>query len=243
MANFLRAKWENIIMANYKVPVDVLMDHLPYGLELDLFEGNAYISLVGFMFKDSRLFNIPIPKFGTFEEVNLRFYVKRTIGNEVKRGVVFINETVPYKSVAWLANKLYNEHYTVVKTDHTWIIDPKRKQINYNWSINNKVQRIYVEADNRSLNMKENSFEEFIFEHYYGYTKINDTITDEYEVSHPRWRLNSVMKIDIQCDFKLNYGNSFAFLNNEKPTTVFIAEGSKVEIKWKRNKIRPDERR
>ena len=242
MANFLKAKWENIIMANYKVPINVLHEYLPNGVELDLFEENAYVSLVGFMFKDSKLFNIPILKFGTFEEINLRFYVKRTVGNEIKRGVVFVSETVPYKSVAWLANKLYREHYTVVKTKHTWNIDSEKKYINYNWCIDNEWQRIYVEANYNALVMKENSFEEFIFEHYYGYTKINEHLTEEYKINHPRWSLNSVMKFDVKCDFKLNYGNSFAFLNDVKPTTVFMAEGSKVAVDWKRNKIRIDER-
>ena len=101
-------------MANYAVNPNVLKPFLPKGVELDLFENNAYVSLVGFMFKKTSLFNIPIPLLGTFEEINLRFYVKRVEVDNVKRGVVFINETVPYKIVAWLANKLYKEHYIQV---------------------------------------------------------------------------------------------------------------------------------
>ena len=80
------------------------------------------------MFKNTQLFNIPIPWFGTFEEINLRFYVTRKEGNQIKRGVVFINETIPYPIVAWVANKLYNEHYTVVPTKHEIIIE---KSSNY----------------------------------------------------------------------------------------------------------------
>ena len=104
---FLSARWENLIMANYAVDPALLLPYLPKGVELDNFNGDTYVSLVGFLFKQTSLFNIPIPLLGTFEEINLRFYVKRTEGATIKRGVVFINETVPYKAVAWLANQLY----------------------------------------------------------------------------------------------------------------------------------------
>lgn len=93
---FLSAKWENLIMANYAVSPALLTPYLPKGVELDLYDGKTYVSLVGFMFKDTRLFRVPIPLLGTFEEINLRFYVTRVEDNMTKRGVVFINETVPY---------------------------------------------------------------------------------------------------------------------------------------------------
>ena len=129
MVVFLKAKWENIIMANYEIDPQLLLPFLPKGVTLDLFDGKAYVSLVGFMFKNTQLFNIPIPFLGTFEEINLRFYVARKEGNHIKRGVVFINETIPYKPVAWMANKLYNEHYTVVPTRHEFITDNKIQKI------------------------------------------------------------------------------------------------------------------
>lgn len=71
---FLKARWENLIMANYSIDAELLMPFLPKGVELDLYDGKAYVSLVGFIFKRSRIFNIPIPLMGTFEEINLRFF-------------------------------------------------------------------------------------------------------------------------------------------------------------------------
>jgi uncharacterized protein YqjF (DUF2071 family) len=103
MKTFLKAQWQNLIMANYAIDAEHLLPYLPTGVELDTFEGKTYVSLVGFLFKDTRLLKVPIPFFGTFEEVNLRFYVVRKVGNEMRRGVVFINETVPNKTVAWVA--------------------------------------------------------------------------------------------------------------------------------------------
>ena len=114
MKTFLKAQWQNLIMANYAIDAKYLLPYLPAGVELDTYEGQTYVSLVGFLFKDTKLFNVPIPFLGTFEEVNLRFYVVRKVGNELRRGVVFINETVPNKTVAWVANKLYKEHYIAI---------------------------------------------------------------------------------------------------------------------------------
>ena len=237
MTNFLEAEWKNIIMANYAVPVSALKPYLPKGVEIDTYNNIAYVSLVGFMFNNSRIFKLPIPALGTFEEVNLRFYVSRKEGNITKRGVVFINETVPYKAVAWLANKLYKEHYTAVKTKHNWQINNATKQITYQWLVNKQWNTIAVEAHNEALQMSKNSMEEFIFEHYYGYTKVNETTTQEYKISHPRWAINTVTSAIIQCDFEANYGVDFAFLNNVTPTSVFIAEGSAIAVQWKRKRI------
>lgn len=116
MTDFLKARWENVVMANYAVDPEILTPYLPKNVELDYFAGKTYVSLVGFMFRDTRIFNIPVPFIGTFEEVNLRFYVKRTVNGELRRGVVFIREIIPSKIIALAANLLYKEHYTCAPT-------------------------------------------------------------------------------------------------------------------------------
>ena len=231
---FLSARWENLIMANYEVDPDVLKAYLPKGVELDLYNNKTYVSLVGFMFKQTSLFNIPIPFLGTFEEINLRFYVKRVEGDTIKRGVVFINETVPYKLVAWLANKLYKEHYIAIPTKSTILNTGSVKNIKYEWKINKEWNHIAVNTAKENEQMLPGSVEEFIFEHYYGYTKINSQRSQEYKVNHPRWLVNKVIDHSIHCDFKSMYGNDFSFLNDQLPGSVIMAEGSPVTVKWKR---------
>jgi uncharacterized protein YqjF (DUF2071 family) len=239
MAIFLKANWENIIMANYVIDPEILMPFLPKGVELDLFDGKCYISLVGFMFKKTKLFNVPIPFFGNFEEINLRFYVKRTEENgSTKRGVVFINETIPYPIVAWIANKLYNEHYTVVPTKHEITTGKSSKKVKFEWLLNKKWNSIAVTATIASEKMKQNSLERFIYEHYFGYTKIGENETEEYKLQHPSWKISEVISYAIDCDFELMYGRSFSILNYIKPEAVFIVDGSAVGIEWKRNKIK-----
>jgi uncharacterized protein len=236
MTNFLTARWENLIMANYETDPAILVPYLPKGTELDYHNGKTYVSLVGFMFVNTKIFGLPIPGMGTFEEINLRFYVTRQENNKLKRGVVFINETVPYKTVAWLANKLYKEHYTAIPTRHDWQITGT-KQIDYYWKIKNAWNHIKVSAALQSETMQVNSIEEFVFEHYYGYTKLSAAATSEYKVEHPRWRVNPVNDVDIHCDFEAFYGKNFKHLATQKPSSVMLAEGSAIAVKWKRRKL------
>jgi len=231
---FLSARWENLIMANYELNPELLQAYLPKGVELDLYHDKCFVSLVGFMFKKTSLFNIPIPLLGTFEEINLRFYVKRIDGNTIKRGVVFINETVPYKLVAWLANKLYKEHYIAIPTKNSITDSQSDTNIRYEWKINKEWNHIAVNSTIESGQMLEDSVEEFIFEHYYGYTKIDNRLTQEYRVNHPRWQVNKVMDYSIHCDFKSMYGDDFTFLSNQEPHSVILAMGSAVTVDWRR---------
>jgi uncharacterized protein YqjF (DUF2071 family) len=244
MATFLKANWENIIMVNYEIDPQILLPFLPKGVELDLFNGKAYVSLVGFMFKNTKIFKVPIPYLGNFEEINLRFYVKRVEGTTIKRGVVFINETIPYRIVAWMANKLYKEHYTVVPTRHFIHQIGEKQQVKFDWLLNNKWNHILVETDTISTAMRRNSFEEFIYEHYYGYTKVNESATEEYHLQHPSWQVQKVLNYNINCDFSAMYGYAFSILYETKPAAVFLAKGSSVKVDWKRAQLKfTDERR
>lgn len=235
MANtFLTANWENLIMANYEVEPSILKPYLPKGVELDFYKYKTYVSLVGFMFKKTSLFGVPIPFFGSFEEINLRFYVRRVEGKKIKKGVVFINETVPFKIVAFLANKLYKEHYISIPTRSSIKDEESKRKIKYEWEKNGNWNYIVAETSKESEPMANNSIEEFIFEHYYGYTKVDSLNTIEYNVNHPRWRIRNVIDYSFDCDFKAMYGSDFSFLNEQKPNSVIAAEGSAVSIGWQR---------
>ncbi len=238
MENFLTARWENLVMANYEIDPEILMPYLPKGTELDFFEGKTYVSLVGFMFIKTKIFGIPAIGLGTFEEINLRFYVTRKEGNITKRGVVFINETVPNKVVAWLANYLYKEHYIAIPTKHNWEISSENKQISYSWKMKTEWNNITVNASSSKDSMQKNSIEEFIFEHYFGYTKVSESETIEYYIQHPSWQTNQLRSFEINCNFEEMYGKDFGFLSTKKPKSVMLAEGSNIAVKWKRNRLK-----
>ena len=230
---FLKASWENLIMANYEVEPALLMPYLPKDLELDFYKSKTYVSLVGFMFKNTSLFGVPIPFFGSFEEINLRFYVRKIEGEKIKKGVVFINETVPFKIVALLANKLFKEHYISIPTKHSIHIDIK-KNIKYEWKRNRKWNSISVSANIEKHKIEAETMEQFIFERYFGFTKINDNLSQEYRINHAKWMTNNIIEAEVTCDFENMYGKSFSVLNNTAPSSIMLAEGSLISVDWER---------
>jgi uncharacterized protein YqjF (DUF2071 family) len=233
---FLKASWENLVMANYEVDPSILKPFLPNGVELDFYKDKTYVSLVGFMFKKTSLFGVPIPFFGSFEEINLRFYVQRMEGKKIKKGVVFINETVPFKIVALLANKLYKEHYISIPTKNSIDIGA-HKRITYEWKMKNKWNSIKVQSDTHKYKIEPLSMEEFIFERYFGFTKLSTLRAQEYRIQHPKWSTHTILNYTINCDFGAMYGDAFAHLNNQAPNSIIMAEGSQVSVNWKRDRF------
>jgi uncharacterized protein YqjF (DUF2071 family) len=186
------------------------------------------------MFKKTSLFGVPIPFFGSFEEINLRFYVHKVEDKKIKKGVVFINETVPFKIVALLANKLYKEHYISIPTKNTIDIG-EYKHINYEWKMKDKWNSITVQSETNKYKIEPASIEEFIFERYFGFTKLSPSKTQEYVIHHPKWMTHKILYNNIDCDFGMMYGDAFSNLNNQSPSSIFMAEGSQVSVNWKRN--------
>ena len=208
--------------------------HVPFGTELDQWDNKNYVSLVGFMFLNTKVLGLKIPFHINFEEVNLRFYVRHKYKGEWRRGVVFIKEIVPKYAITFVANNLYGEHYHTMKMKHQWEEKQDSRHVKYDWLCKQKWQSFGVQADLQSKPMIPGSEEEFITEHFWGYTKINKNKTTEYEVSHPSWEVYPVHSYDIQVDYGLVYGNEFSFLNHLEPNSVMLAEGSKIAVENKR---------
>ena len=232
--SFLRAEWRKLAIANYAVEPAVLSQYLPAGTQLDLWEGTCYVSLVGFMFLNTRVMGMRIPGHTHFEEVNLRFYVKRLVNGEVRRGVVFIKEIVPRAAITFVANTLYKEHYQTLPMRHHWEETAGLRSVRYEWKAGGQWQQFSLEADIDPQTISAGSAVEFITEHYWGYARIDDRNTNEYEVRHPRWQHYPVQKHRIQVDFAATYGPAFGFLNDQKPASVMLAEGSEISVEGKK---------
>ncbi len=232
--SFLNAEWRKLAMVNYVIEPNILKKYVPFGTELDLWEGNCYVSLVGFMFVNTKLLGIPVPFHTNFEEVNLRFYVKRLENETYKRGVVFIKEIVPKAALTFVANTIYKEHYETLPMRHEWRETKDNRIVQYEWKKNNQWHSIKVVTDLESIKIEENSETEFITEHYWGYAKVNDVTSNEYEVTHPKWQQYKVESYDINVDFTANYGSDFALLDVLEPSSVMLAEGSVITVENKR---------
>lgn len=226
MRRFLTAQWHDLIMVNYEVDPSLLGARVPAGTELDLQGGRCFVSLVGFMFLETRVLGVPIPLHVNFEEVNLRFYVTRKLEGETRRAVCFVKEIVPRVAIATVARLVYGEPYECWEMRH----ERTDESVAYEWSRGGVSNRLSVKID-RSMGVPPpGSHGEFIIEHYWGYTKRDATRVDEYKVEHRKWELFSVMGEVIDVDFGKTYGRGFAFLSDRKPYSILLAKGSEVAV-------------
>lgn len=226
---FLHAEWKKLAIANYAVDQRILDKYLPHKTEIDLWNGVCYVSLVGFMFVNTKIKGVKIPFHVNFEEVNLRFYVRHNDNGEWKRGVVFIKEIVPKPALTFVANTIYKEHYETMPMRHSWIKSKDSLAVEYQWK-KGRWNALKVIAGHEPHLIESGSEEEFITEHYWGYTRISEKKTSEYGVEHPKWEVYPMRDYAIDVNFGDIYGPDFAFLTHEKPVSVFLAEGSEIKV-------------
>jgi uncharacterized protein YqjF (DUF2071 family) len=227
---FVQAEWRRLIMANYAVDPVVLSRYLPAKTELDYWNGECYVSLVGFMFKNVRVRGIRIPFHVNFPEINLRFYVRYKEQEQWKRGVVFITEIVPKYVVSFIANTFFYERYRTLPMRFAWTDGASLLKTAYHWKKNNRWNKLEAITEPQPISLENGSMEEFITEHFWGYSSGRNNSTNEYKVEHPRWDIYKVNEYLVDCDFRAQYGSEFADLQSAKPLSVFMAEGSAVNI-------------
>ncbi|MFN0036569.1 MAG: YqjF family protein [Saprospiraceae bacterium] len=229
---FLTAAWRKLLMANYIVPPELLKPYVPWGTELDLWQGRCYVSLVGFMFLRAKMLGIPVPFHRDFEEVNLRFYVRRKAGNERRRGVAFVKEIVPKPAIALVANAVYRENYVTQRMRHSWELGAEQQKVSYEWKpfFGGEWCKLAAVTEPIAQPTAEGSEEEFITEHYWGYSRADERSTNEYRVEHPRWEVYKVLSHKIRGDFRRMYGAAFGEILAAPPASVLLAEGSEVVV-------------
>jgi uncharacterized protein YqjF (DUF2071 family) len=217
-------------MLNYEVNAKLIEPLVPRGTELDLFGGRALVSLVAFRFVNTRAFGIAWPGYTSFEEINLRFYVKRTVAGEARRGVVFIREIVPHHAIAWVARVVYNEPYRAMPMQHAITEADSRRGLRYEWRDRNGWQGAQGWTHGAAGLPVAGSEAEFITEHYWGYTRQRSGETIEYRVEHPRWKTWPVTDGGVTSNVTATYGAEFAKVLSGTPRSAFVADGSAVVV-------------
>jgi uncharacterized protein YqjF (DUF2071 family) len=233
---FLSAHWRWLVMLNWEVEPALLQRHLPYGTELDFFNGSTFVSIVGFLFQKTRLLGLPIPGHTHFEELNLRFYVRRQEQDESRRGVAFISELVPKRAIAVIARRFYNENYLAVPMKHDVVYHSERKtvKVRYDWKSKQQWNHLRASADAPPKPLVDGSLEQFIAEHYWGYSQQRDGSTFEYRVQHLPWQVWPAAEVEFACDVRNLYGEHFQETLSRQPDSSFIADGSPVTVSFPR---------
>lgn len=226
---FLTAQWRDILMLNYEVEPKLIANFVPSGTEIDYWNGKTYISLVGFRFLKTRVFRIAFPFHCNFDEVNLRFYVRRRRGSELRRGVVFIREIVPRRAIAAMAQAFYGERYASFPMTHTLQSEGQKTLVDYRWKPKDEWNRVSIKAAGPPILPQNLSLEQFITEHYWGYSATNNGGCIEYEVSHPQWRVWNTEDASFDCRVE-EHGPDISAVLKQPATSAFLAEGSAVIV-------------
>ena len=215
----LSAEWRDLVMLNYEVDPGLLARHVPPGTSLDSFKGRTYVSLVGFRFHRTRLLGyFPVPFHADFDEVNLRFYVRRKEGHDDRRGVVFIAEVVPKRAIAATARFAYGENYTCLPMRHHIETGEFGMMAQYQWKVDSRWCKLSAQATGVPTHPHEGSLDQFIIEHYWGYSAQRSGGCIEYHVSHVPWKVWAPTAAGFEGDASSLYGSdSEQFFNNTRP--------------------------
>ena len=231
---FLTTEWSHLAMLNYEVDPAILRSFVPRSTELDEFQGRHFVSMVGFLYHNTRVLGIPVPGHRHFAEVNLRYYIRYRATEGWRRGVAFIKEIVPRRAVAFIARQLYDENFVAhpmrykIETQAEDSQTPTR--VEYAWHDTHDWHRLELLTAEPAEFPNPGSETEFITEHYWGYTARRDGSTSEYRVEHPQWRVAPVSRAEFSCDVAAVYGEPFVESLAVKPSSAFLAEGSAVAV-------------
>ncbi len=237
---FLRASWRDLIMVTWAVDSALLVPFLAHGTELDLWQGEALASIVAFDFRDTRVLGLRVPFHVRFPEVNLRFYVQRRMPDgAIRRGVTFIQEMVPRRGIVAIARTIYGEPYIVRPMRRIAAPDPDAhspqrhaipRTVQYQWKRDGQWEEVRATMQRAPQPLVPASIEEFVVEHYWGYTRRPGKPTMEYDLAHPRWQVDATAICAVNADLSTLYGEQFARVLCEPPISTFVAEGSPVAV-------------
>jgi uncharacterized protein len=216
-------------MLNYVVDPRLIRPLLPLGTEIDYEDGETFISIVGFLFLNTRLLGVPVPLHRDFEEVNLRFYVRKKSADTWRRGAVFVRELVPRRAIALVARAFYGENYFALPMKHNIEHIDATLKVAYSWRRGKKWESLKMNAEGEPQPIPAGSHFEFITEHYWGYTCVRGGCS-EYRVEHPRWKIWNATSFKFNADVTTLYGEQFAETLNQPPRSAFIADGSPITI-------------
>jgi uncharacterized protein len=229
MKPFLTANWRYLAMLNFVVDPAIVAPLVPPGTELDFENGETFVSVVGFLFLDTRILGLPIPLHRDFEEVNLRFYVRKKSADTWRRGVVFVRELVPRRAIALVARAFYGENYLALPMKHEIEHVDLRLNVEYSWRRGRKWESLKMSASGEPQIIPAGSHADFITEHYWGYTCVRAGCS-EYRVEHPRWKIWNAEKFELRADVTALYGEQFAETLSQPPRSAFIADGSPISV-------------
>jgi uncharacterized protein len=223
------------VFTTYEVDRRVLEPLVPAGTELDPWQGRTFISLVAFEMTDSRLCGVPLPFARAYDQINLRFYVRRPLADGSRRpGVVFLRELVPVPALVVGARLLYRERYERQPVSaRVRPPDPaggRPGRAIYRWRRHDQLHRLAVDFAAPLELPAEGTLERFLAERHWSYAAPADGHTREVRFDHPPWRVWQARAARLAPSTAASFGERFERALASEPASAFVAEGSRMRL-------------
>lgn len=210
-------EWNNVLFLHWQTDFDLLRKLVPNDLEIDLYEGHPWISIVVFSMEKIRPRNIPHFKpISNFNEVNIRTYVKYNN----KAGVYFLSIEGGSFLSCKIARNLSELPYRYSKIQHT------KKGCQAQNAIFKNHLSIDYKVDNKIE--QKSDLDRWLTERYALFQDTATTI-NEFEIHHLEWSIHKALITDL--DF--NY-STFNHLINNEIDLVHYSKGVQV-LAWQKN--------
>ena len=207
-------EWNRAIFLHYKVDLFELEKFVPDELEIDLFDGSPWVSVVAFTMERIRPRNLPsFPLISNFDEINIRTYVK----SNGKTGVYFLSIEGGKSLSCKVAKGISELPYRYSKI--------KRTEKVYQ-SVNSKLKdKLDVEFTLRNKSNEKTDLDKWLTERYALFQDTDNAI-NQFEIHHVEW---PVQDINIH-KLELNYPR-FENLLNREPDRIQYSKGVQV-LAW-----------
>jgi uncharacterized protein YqjF (DUF2071 family) len=231
LMKFLTGQFRHIILLNYETDPLLLTPYLPARTELDFHNGNTYLSLVGLQSFALRVYSLPFPFYRHHAQVNLRFYVRyRTGPTSWRHGVVFINQIIPHRVIAWAVHRIFKETVICRRVDERIEkTGSNRELVEYSWPW--LQHRLYIRTAFRRHEQERvpAADRDFFVQRYWGYSGLRGGGCLEYNFSHPPW---DTYRGDVAAAAAVRefYGPPFSEILRSDPDSAFGCSGSEITL-------------
>lgn len=177
----LKQQWANLLFLHWPIEVSEIRGLIPEELEIDTFDGVAWLAVVPFDMKGVTKRGWPAPKvFCDFPEINVRTYVK--IGG--KPGVWFFSLDITSALGVWVARTFFNLPYYKAKIE----VEVSDKEISY---YHQRPGMLFdaTYSPGEFATFEPDSFETWSTERYSLYSQSKSGSLFRGEVQHPKWPL------------------------------------------------------
>ncbi len=226
MRPFLSARWSYLSLFTFAVPPAVLEPRLPPGVALDTRDGQAFVSVVGLDFEETRVLGVGWPGYRAFADVNFRFYARAG----ERRGVVFIREIVPHRLISLLARWLYGEPFRSADVRSHVSEEGPLLLVERTFEIEGRKNVLRARAERAPFTPGPDSLEHFLKERAWGFSRSRAGHAEAFEVRHPVWECLLVRDFALELDWATVYGPEWSFLQGAAPASVALAVGSEVSV-------------